>query len=211
MKAVSLQHGYGFVQYEEISSALKALKELHGRKFFGMNLGTHAQTTIIMQLHNCCLSVVVDKPLMWKKLDGGNCQYTTITTPNLYFYTDEPITTKYTGGDRGRSRPYRDRPKPRMREEHSDWDGPPARFRDPEYERYLEMRYMEEMLAERQQSDRYYAPRHFRPTPPDYGSEWHDSPYMPGPSRSSYARPRDDPYDQMPFERERRHYGRYGY
>ena len=67
---------------------------------------------------------------MWKKLDGGNCQYTTITTPNLYFYTDEPITTKYTGGDRQ----IKTRPKPRMREEHSDWDGPPARFRDPEYE-----------------------------------------------------------------------------
>ena len=96
-----------------------------------------------------------------------------------------------------------------MREEHYDWDGAPARYRDPDYERYLEMRYMEEMLAERHQSDRYYAPprHHYRqPPPPDYGHEWHDMA-----PRSSYARPRDDPYDHMPFERERRHYSRYGY
>ena len=44
VKAVSLQHGYGFVQYEEIESALKALEDLHGRKFFGMNLGMHSAT-----------------------------------------------------------------------------------------------------------------------------------------------------------------------
>lgn len=41
IKAVSLQHGYGFVQYENTSSALRALEEIHGTPFFGMSLGTH--------------------------------------------------------------------------------------------------------------------------------------------------------------------------
>ena len=78
------------------------------------------------------------------------------------------------------------------------------------------MRYMEEMLADRYSDtyydDRYYGQRYSRPPPPpsDYGSDWYD-PHVPGPSRS-YGRPRDDPYDRMPFERERRQYSsRYGY
>ena len=41
IKAISMQQGYGFVQYENTSSALKALDEIHGTPFFGMNLGTH--------------------------------------------------------------------------------------------------------------------------------------------------------------------------
>ena len=36
---VSLQHGYGFVQYEREDEAKKAIKELHGTDFCGMRLG----------------------------------------------------------------------------------------------------------------------------------------------------------------------------
>ena len=43
VKAVSLQQGYGFVQYEKTSSALKALDEMHGKRYLGMNLGMHTQ------------------------------------------------------------------------------------------------------------------------------------------------------------------------
>ena len=36
---VSLQHGYGFVQYELEEEAKKAIKELHGTDFCGMRIG----------------------------------------------------------------------------------------------------------------------------------------------------------------------------
>ena len=35
----SLQHGYGFVQYDEEESAKRAIRELHGLQFKGMKLG----------------------------------------------------------------------------------------------------------------------------------------------------------------------------
>ena len=36
---VSLQHGYGFVQYESEEEAKKAIRELHGTHFCGMRMG----------------------------------------------------------------------------------------------------------------------------------------------------------------------------
>lgn len=91
-----------------------------------------------------------------------------------------------------RSRRYSDEDDRRgsYRRRHEDI---PPRYRDPSYERYLEMRYMEERLAERYRySERMYPPPRGRY--PDY----RDYDY-PGPSRE-YSYTRDDDYDRRPFD-----------
>lgn len=105
----------------------------------------------------------------------------------------------------------------RRRDYHDDHhDDYPSRYRDPSYERYLEMRYMEERLAERYRYsdrlyDRYLPPSRYQPPPPDYRSADYPPPPSrgdyPAPSRGDYPAPsrgyeyqRDDDHDRRPFD-----------
>ena len=106
--------------------------------------------------------------------------------------------------DRHRDRHYRSR-----RRDDSYYDDFPSRYRDPQYERYLEMRYMEERLAERYRYERLYdhypVPSRY-PAGGDYmGYRGFDRSYDYPPSRG-YDYLRDDDYD-----RDRRPFDSYGY
>lgn len=123
----------------------------------------------------------------------------------------------------------RERRRERSRREpdeyrHGYYDDVPPRYHDPYYERYLEMRYMEERLAERYRADydRYYDRYPVMPATryPDYHDQRVDHDYRLdyrseyrersryGDSRSyepsllsRYDRPRDDTYDRRrPFD-----------
>ena len=48
IKAISLLHGYGFVQYDNEESALKAIDKLHGTPLMGSKLGTVFFTIVII-------------------------------------------------------------------------------------------------------------------------------------------------------------------
>lgn len=113
-------------------------------------------------------------------------------------------------GRRDRS-PHRDRHTPRYdrhrggrsRSNSYHDDDIPSRYQDPEYERYLEMRYMEDRLADRYRSyDRLYTDRY--PPLPRYHDDYLS--YRGGdrydyPSRG-YDSYRDDDYDRerRPFD-----------
>ncbi len=52
---VSLQHGYGFVQFEEEESARKAIQKLHGIQYNGMRLGNHPLWPLLSPcIQACC-------------------------------------------------------------------------------------------------------------------------------------------------------------
>ena len=92
------------------------------------------------------------------------------------------------------------RPRERRRryesEHYRDYPEVPSRFRDPYYERYLEMRYMEERLAERYRMERYYD--RYSSSSRYYSDRYE---YPPLPAIRSYTRPREEEYDRRPFDR----------
>lgn len=107
-----------------------------------------------------------------------------------------------------------ERRRDRQRDNDSyQYNNIPPRYQDPYYERYLEMRYMEERLAEKYcvDADRYYDRYHqsnsrYPEYRQDYRSDFrehHRYAESRGyePSYSRYDRPRDDNYDRRrPFD-----------
>lgn len=164
----------------------------------------------ITNLYHSLLFVVVDKPAAWKQLDGG--MYSTIShlsvCLNNYSFVENPKEAKpwpkdgfrkYGDDDRHHDR------RPRSPRRHQDYasryDDIPSRYRDPEYERYLEMRYMEERLAERYRYERLYD--RYPPPSRDYmsyrGLDRYDYP-LPPPRGYDYLRDDDYERDRRPFD-----------
>jgi RNA recognition motif-containing protein len=196
--SVSLQHGYGFVQYYDEQAAKRAITELHGLQFKGMKL-------------------VVDKTAALKRIQGENPNapkpWTTRNDRNLpeidlrrreaAIYEREYAMYERSARLDEFERMYYDR-----------YPTPVAYGRDPYYDRYYD-RPMRDPYMERyrqypdMERGRYYDRPAMGVSPPH---SFERAAYYEG--RSSYERPRDDLYerrddgfrdhqlrDREPFER----------
>lgn len=210
IEGISLQHGYGFIQYQDEDSAKMAIREMHGNTDLGSK-------------------IVVDKPVALKKLLG---EKTGVPKPwpldernprdraimdewdylrerdmrerelrDRYARLEDLERLYHRGGGGGDHLPPPPPPPPRRDPYYHERGSrsrqyPPAAGHMDAMDRYERMRYAELEHARGRYQERFY------PSPP---------PPPAHPAAYGYERPRDDPYDrrgprefdryEMPFSR----------